>query len=212
MISIKMWTVKMTTSDTWFISVGAAGKGLTDSRCFLGQFFLHGRPSRPPTYLVATPGIWCCERPGSSADSDRQGLCVLSVWKRQMGPGICFQLLSLRRHRLAHGDVTDTASSRRDKKPQKTNVESDWEISLSTHWADTVLLLQVIIQSVGFLWQNGVVNWSMLFRKSFDFKGIVQHLGDEFVHILNDSYMYTKYESSQKIVSLACWLLLFKPS
>lgn len=119
-MSIKMWTVKMrckhTTSDTWFISVGAAGKGLTDSCCFLGQFFLHGRPSRPPTYLVATPGIWCFERPGSSADSDRQGLCVLSVWKRQMGPGICFQLLSLCRHRLAHGDVTDTASSRRDKK------------------------------------------------------------------------------------------------
>ena len=90
-----------------------------DSRCFLGQLFLHGRPSRPPTYLVATPGIWCFEKPRSSADSDRQGLCVLSVWKRQTGPGICFQLLSLRRHRLAHGDValhTHTQPAPEEKK------------------------------------------------------------------------------------------------
>lgn len=99
-------------SSTWGLLEGA----WQDSRCFLGQFFLHGRPSRPPTYLVATLGIWCFEKPRSSADSDRQGLCVLSVWKRQTGPGICFQLLSLRRRRLARGDValhTDTASSRR---------------------------------------------------------------------------------------------------
>ena len=102
-----------------------------DSCCFLGQFFLHGRASRPPTYLVATPGTWCFEKPRSSADSDRQGLCVLSVWKRQTGPGICFQLLSLRRHRLAHGEValhTDTGTTR-EKTP--TSVESYWKISLS---------------------------------------------------------------------------------
>lgn len=77
-----------------------------DSHCFLGQLFLHGRPSRPPTYLGATPGMWCFERPRSSADSDRQGLCVLSVWKRQPGPGICLQLLSPPcTHTPAHADV-----------------------------------------------------------------------------------------------------------
>ncbi len=110
--------------------LGAPGRGLTGQPLFfLGQFFLHGRPSRPPTYLVATPGIWCFEQPRSSADSDRQGLCVLSVWERQKGPGICFQLLSLRRRGLARGDValhTDT-----ENKP--ASVESDWKISLSAH-------------------------------------------------------------------------------
>lgn len=140
--------------------LGATGRGLTDSRCFLGQFFLHGRPSRPPTYLVATPGIWCFERPRSSADSDRQGLCVLPVWKRQMGPGIRFQLLSLRRHRLAHGDVTDTANSRRDKKQQQLML-SQIERSVCQYTEQTLsryyrLLTRLdIIQSAGFLWQNG---------------------------------------------------------
>lgn len=78
---------------------GLKERAWQDSRCFLGHFVLHGRSSRPPTYLVATPGIWCFEKPRSSTDSDRQGLCVLSVWKRQGRPGICFQLLPLRRHR-----------------------------------------------------------------------------------------------------------------
>lgn len=120
-------------SSTW----GLEERAWQDSHCFLGQVFLHGRPSRPPTYLVATPGIWCFERPRSSADSDRQGLCVLSVWKRQTGPGICFQLLSLRTHRLAHGDVashTDTAGSRRGRrKKKKARLKDQFVNTLGRH-------------------------------------------------------------------------------
>lgn len=71
-----------------------------------------------------------------------------------------------------------------------TNVESDWKISLSIYWAGIVPLLPIVNQA-GYYPVNGIpltkwLNWPMLLRKGFGFKGIVQHLRDQFIYILNE--------------------------
>lgn len=122
----------------------------------------------------------CFERPSSSADSDRQGLCILSAWKRQMGPGICFQLLSRLRHRLAHSGValhTDSASSgkKSTKKKYRTHVKPDQKIPLSTLRTDIVLLLLVRHRSCYRVLLTDLVFLFFFFRSDFDCKSTSQN-------------------------------------